>query len=170
MEEPSREVEASVETPPETEAAPDPDLELVAEPEAEPLAESKPQAEPELEAPEAQPPFAPEDHGPPATVSAEPRGSEPREEEEDVNLTLGTLYLRQGHYSEARAIFEKLAAGEEAGSLAHRRLDLLRGVADRAPTAAELGGGEDGSAPNRRAKMLGGWIGRIREGAARRVP
>lgn len=127
--EPTRQEAPSAPAPPEIAAVPAEEPAFVQEPEPEPDSGPEPESEP---APVPPSPVAPDAAGRPT-------------------VTLGRLYLRQGHRDEAAAIFREVLERDPANAEARSELDALE-----APAQDETNGEAD---PLTAAELLADWHG-----------
>jgi tetratricopeptide (TPR) repeat protein len=142
-------------------------------------------------APAVEPAVAPE-RPPGALFDLEPEGAAPAPDlsallepppapvEGRATVTLGRLYLRQGHRGEAEEIFREVLAREPENAEARRHLDELEARREEPPpvrpplAASELlagfAGGAGGGGPlERKRQVLERYLDRIRGGAERDV-
>lgn len=130
------------------------------------------------EAGPTEPKMAPADAVPePPAVPAAPapprdKGREPPRDREQATTTLGDLYLSQGHYREAAAIFSKVLRRDPASEAARLGLErAIRGGRRREVTARDLLD-EDalaGGLTERKAALLRSYLRRVRGGEERHV-
>lgn len=137
-----------------TRAAPEPDLSALLQASQEPVPPAP--ARPEPAAPEPAP--------------AEPAADRVASEEGRATVTLGRLYLRQGHHEEAAAIFREVVDREPDNLEARQELDRLTAAETEPETiteAPEPAASEP--APLTAADLLAGWHGgRRRQGLTER--
>jgi tetratricopeptide (TPR) repeat protein len=105
------------------------------EPPGEPGSEEVPEPEPEPEA-VAEEVAPPEDIAPPPAPEPEPEPSFAPPEEGRPTVTLGRLYLRQGHLGEAETIFREVLVREPGNEEARRGLEEVLTQAASAPDGA----------------------------------
>lgn len=156
-------------------APPPPEIEAAAPLAFEPVWEPEPEPEPKPEIPEPLP--FPSLEEPAPEVFAEPEPTPPVSEPEPAaTVTLGDLYLRQGHLREAEGIFREVLEREPDNAAAHQGLEQVGTAARelRPLDARELLDGFDpGQAagrPNaRKAFFLNRYLERIRQGSPRDV-
>lgn len=159
--------------PPESLPEPRPaEIEALTEPEApaaealaaEPAAAAPPPPPRHQPAPAAPPIAAGAVEGPAAEAAAGEAAAAARPPDERPTVTLGQLYLDQGHFAEARRVFAALLDEEPDHAVARRGLDRAeRELAASGPqpvTAAELLGEAEPEQPARRA-VLGAYLSRI---------
>lgn len=141
--------EADAAPAPEEEPEPGPAFEVESAPEPEPVSGSEPapaavsppapepaeEAGPPPETPEAEPPAASE--APPAPPASPEAPAQDAREEGRATVTLGRLYLRQGHHREAGEIFREVLERDPDNEEARRGLDEVA-----AREAPDLGVGE----------------------------
>ncbi|HEX6202030.1 MAG TPA: tetratricopeptide repeat protein [Thermoanaerobaculia bacterium] len=101
---------------------------------------------------------------PPAATPPAPAPTAPRSEPERPTVTLGQLYLDQGHFAQARRVFAAVLDEEPDHAVARRGLERAeRELAAAGPepvTAAELLRDAEPGQPARRA-VLGAYLARI---------
>jgi len=135
------------------------------------LRRSAPEPVPVPEPPEPEPPVG----AAPAPAAPEPEAAE--EPERAATVTLGDLYLRQGHLAEAEGIYREVLHREPGNAAA--QAGLARIAASREPAAAAAAamdfvpaaaGGGAGDRRSRKVLMLNSYLQRIRRGSHPDVP
>jgi outer membrane biosynthesis protein TonB len=124
-----------------------------------PLPEPEPEPETLAAAPEPAPPETPQ--------AMEKPGPEP-EPESAATVTLGDLYLRQGHLAEAEGIFHEVLHREPGNAAAQAGLARIAASREEASAAKDLAA--PGDRRSRKILLLNSYLQRIRRGSHPDVP